>query len=463
MGVRTIAAATAGRSLRLASRLARRGGGTSIGGLATVWIDRDYVPAQLNGLASLALITGTNGKTTTTALVTAAVRAAGRRVVTNHTGSNLERGVAAALLADAGWTGKIPRGAAVTGVIEADEWAFVALYPRLRPTAIVLLNLFRDQLDRYGEVDRTSSEWGRVLAAHAHGATLIVNADDPVLVAAARRHRGPVRTFGIDAGPSRPSLEEWADVRRCPLCDARLAYVRVTFAHLGHYHCPSCDLVRPAPDVRASAVELQGLSGARVTITSAGEVHSAPTTLPGIYNVYNLLAAVATSEALGVPLATAAASASHAGPAFGRAETIRTPGVDIVVLLVKNPAGANQTLDVLAGETVPYDALVLLNDGIADGRDVSWIWDVDFERLRPRRLTVGGARAHDLALRLKYAGVAPTDGGAAVAEGIAAPLDAALARANGRLVVLATYTAMLALRAECDRRGWTAPYWRVRR
>jgi UDP-N-acetylmuramyl tripeptide synthase len=298
-----------------------------------------------------------------------------------------------------------------------------------------------------------------VLSRADPATTLVVNADDPVLVAVARQHRGPVRYFGIDGGPSRPGLEDWADVRRCPICESRLVYQRVTFAHLGHYRCSAGDLERPEASVRATAVRPQGLAGLELRLEVGGWERSTRVPLPGLYNAYNVVAALAAAQAVGVAPATALHAVARAGPAFGRAETIPTPQAELVLLLVKNPAGANQTLGMLAGEPEPLDTLALLNDGIADGQDVSWIWDVDFEHLRTRRLTVGGRRAHDLALRLKYAGATPAVGETQVVPGIAGPLDAALATASGRLAVLTTYTAMLDLRAECARRGWTSPYW----
>ena len=459
MRARAVLATAAGRLAGLASRLTGRGGGTAISGLVALRLDSSYVARALNELGRLVLVTGTNGKTTTTALVASAVRAGGGGVLTNTTGSNLERGLASVVVARARLDGKIPHAEHQTGVFETDEWAFASLFPRLRPSVVVLLNLFRDQLDRYGEVERTATAWSDVLAGAAPETMLVVNADDPVLVAISRRHRGPVRYFGIDGGPSRAALEDWADVRRCPICESRLVYRRVTFAHLGHYRCVAGDLERPETSVRATAVRPKGLAGLELRLEVGGWEGKARVPLPGLYNAYNVAAAVAAAQALGVPPATALEAVAAAEPPFGRAETVPTPHAELVLLLVKNPAGANQTLDMLASEPEPLDMLVLLNDDVADGQDVSWIWDEDYERLAPRRLTVGGRRAHDLALRLKYAEVSPIVGDTQVLPGIAEPLDAALATASGRLAELTTYTAMLDLRAECVRRGWTVPYW----
>ena len=196
-----------------------------------------------------------------------------------------------------------------------------------------------------------------------------------------------------------------------------------------------------------------------LTLATDGRHSRVEAPLPGLYSAYNVAAAVAAARALGIGSAAALDAVVATGPAFGRAEVISSPQGEVVILLTKNPTSANQVLDLLAGEPEPLDTLVLLNDGVADGEDVSWIWDVEFERLRPRRLTLGGRRALDLEVRVKYAGVRPSEGDVDVAPGIAEPLDRALGRADGRLAVIATYTAMLAVRDVCVARGWTTPYW----
>ena len=465
MPIRRPAAALAGRTAGWLSRLTRRGGGTAVSGLVTSALDPTFVPDTLRQLHSTITITGTNGKTTTTAALCALARAAGQPVLTNPTGSNLERGLAAALLPQVNWIGKVRHATHLRAILELDEWAFASLAPTVRPRVAVFLNLFRDQLDRYGEVDRTAAAWQEAIDRLDPDATVVANADDPAVVAVARNHRGPILFFGADVTGNSTTPDAWADVRRCPLCDGRLDWDRVVYAHLGSYRCLSCDFHRPKPDVRITDFQPNGLAGSSyrlITPDSDGNIH---VKLPGLYNAYNLAAAVAGAQAAGIPTADARDILETFQPAFGRAETIQAPGTTITLLLVKNPTGANQTLDLLRSEPEPLDTLVLLNDGVADGEDVSWIWDVEFERLAPRRLLVGGRRAEDLALRLKYAGVAPTVDQLLVRPGIEPALDAALASEPGnqsrRLIVLATYTAMLDLRAVCTRRGWVAPYWQA--
>ncbi len=465
MPLRRPAATLAGRTAGWLSRFTRRGGGTAVSGLVTSTLDPTFVPDSLRQLHSTITITGTNGKTTTTAALCALARAAGQPVLTNPTGSNLERGLAAALLPHVNWTGKVRNAAHLRAVLELDEWAFASLAPTVQPRVAVFLNLFRDQLDRYGEVDRTAAAWQEAIDRLHPSATVVANADDPAVVAVARNHRGPLLFFGADVQSSATTPDAWADVRRCPLCDGRLDWDRVVYAHLGSYRCQSCGFSRPNPDVRITDFQPHGLAGSSyrlVTPDSAGHIQ---VKLPGLYNAYNLAAAVAGAQAAGIPSSDAKDVLETFQPAFGRAETIQAPGTTITLLLVKNPTGANQTLDLLRSEPEPLDTLVLLNDGVADGEDVSWIWDVEFERLSPRRLFVGGRRAEDLALRLKYAGVVPTVDRTLVCPGIAPALDVALTSEHEsesrRLIVLATYTAMLDLRSVCTRRGWVDPYWRA--
>ncbi len=465
MPLRRPAAALAGRTAGWLSRLTRRGGGTAVSGLVTSAIDPSFVPASLQQLHSTITVTGTNGKTTTTAAISALARAAGQPVLTNPTGSNLERGLAAALLPHVNWTGQIRHAPNLRAILELDEWAFAALAPTIRPHVAIFLNLFRDQLDRYGEVDRTAAAWQDAIGRLDPNATVVANADDPAVVAVTRRHRGPLLFFGADVDSDSTTPDAWADVRRCPICDGRLHWDRVVYAHLGNYRCQSCDFHRPDPDVRTTDFQPRGLNGSSFKLVTPDSSRQIEVKLPGLYNAYNLAAGLAGARAAGIDTARAYAVLESFQPAFGRAETISAPGATITLLLVKNPTGANQTLDLLRSEPKPLDTLVLLNDGVADGEDVSWIWDVEFERLSPRRLFVGGDRAEDLALRLKYARVVPAVDQVQVGVGIAPPLDAALAAEPAsqarRLIVLATYTAMLDLRAICARRGWVSPYWQA--
>jgi UDP-N-acetylmuramyl tripeptide synthase len=366
----------------------------------------------------------------------------GARLVHNRAGANMAGGVATALL----------DGRGDTGLFEVDEFWLDRVVAQLDPRALLLANLFRDQLDRYGELETIADRWAAVVAGH-HGA-LVLNADDP-LVADLGRERADVTYFGVeDPAMAMPAMQHAADSKHCRRCGAPYIYDAVYLGHLGHYHCPNGDARRPQPSIRATEIELRGTRAARFTLeTPAG---SAPVELPlpGLYNVYNALAAAALCTALGAHLHDVVAGLESVEAAFGRAETVTLEGGrELDILLVKNPAGANEVLRTLILEPGEHDVLGVLNDRIADGRDVSWVWDADFEVLagRLRRVTCAGTRAEELAVRLKYAGV-PADR-IAVEPALGAALDAAAAAAPGRLYALPTYTAMLELRELLARRG----------
>jgi UDP-N-acetylmuramyl tripeptide synthase len=317
---------------------------------------------------------------------------------------------------------------------------------------LLLANLFRDQLDRYGELDIIADRWAGVVA-EAADTTLVLNADDP-LVADLGRDRDDVVYFGVeDPAMALPGLQHAADSKHCRRCGAPYRYDHVFLGHLGHYHCDNCGATRPAPVVAAERVVLDGLRGARVTLRLPTATVEVALPLPGLYNVYNALGAAALTTALGAPPADVVAGLEAVAAAFGRAETVRLAGRDLLMLLVKNPAGANEVIRTLALEDGEHDLLAVLNDHTADGRDISWVWDADFELLagRLRRVTCSGTRAAEMALRLKYAGV-PEDR-LVVEPSLSAALDAATAAGSGRLVAIPTYTAMLELRRELVARG----------
>jgi UDP-N-acetylmuramyl tripeptide synthase len=389
-----------------------------------------------------AVISATNGKTTTAAMVAAILERAGARLVHNRAGANMAGGVATALLDG-------PRDAD-TGLFEVDEFWLGQVVSQLRPRALLLANLFRDQLDRYGELDTIADRWAQVAAGT--DAALVLNADDPA-VADLGRDAGATY-FGIeDDGVAMAQMQHAADAKHCRRCGAPYVYDAIYLGHLGRYHCASCGASRPQPQVAARDIELRGVRAARFTLTTPAGERPIELALPGLYNVYNALGAAALSMQLGATLDQVAAGLAAVSPAFGRAETLRVGARDLSILLVKNPAGANEVLRTLVLEEGEHDLLCVLNDNIADGRDVSWTWDADFELLAPRvrRATCSGTRAAEMALRLKYAGVA-TDR-LVVDPGLDSALDRALGDGRGALYALPTYTAMLALREALVARG----------
>jgi lipid II isoglutaminyl synthase (glutamine-hydrolysing) len=445
---------------RAAGGLARRSGrgGTSLPGKLLVALD----PQAIERLAARlprgsVVISATNGKTTTATMVSAILRRAGVPLVHNRAGANMAGGVASALLMAAG------RGERIDGELgcfEVDEFWLDRVVPQLDPRAVLLGNLFRDQLDRYGELETIADRWAATVAGLACGSSLVLNADDP-LIADLGRERPGVSYYGVeDPAMAIPEMQHASDSKHCRRCGAAYVYSEIYLGHLGHYHCESCGQERPGPTVVAERIALNGTRSASFLLrTSVGDA-AVHVPLPGLYNVYNALGAAALCLALEVDLPTVVAGLEAVTAAFGRAETIAIGSSELQILLVKNPAGANEILRTLALESGPLDLLAILNDRIADGRDVSWIWDADFELLASHvgRVTCAGTRAAELALRLKYAGV--PEERIAITEAPGQALDAALAQARGgRLFVLPTYTALLELRQELAGRGHARRFW----
>ena len=403
------------------------------------------------------VVSATNGKTTTAAMISSVLERGGTRLVHNRAGANMAGGVASALAAAARRGGRVLDGD--LGLFEVDEFWLGPVVEELEPRALLLSNLFRDQLDRYGELETIAERWAAVVGARPAGTRLVLNADDPLVADLGRG--GGALYFGVeDDAMALPDLQHASDSKHCRRCGHAYAYDTVYLAHLGRYHCPNCGRRRPGPEVAALAIELRGIRGAAFTLRSAGEERRVELPLPGLYNVYNALGAAALCLALEVPLDEIVAGLGAVAPAFGRAETIDLGGRPTSILLVKNPAGANEVLRTLTQEGRDLDVFGVLNDRTADGRDVSWVWDADWEVLAPhvRRMTCSGTRAAELALRMKYAGLEP--GRLHVVDGLADGLDAALADGDGPLFALPTYTALLELRELLARRGQAREYWR---
>ena len=440
------------------TRVLRLGGGTAIPGLAALKFSPGILGRLLKTIPQgFVFVTGTNGKTTTAAMLSRILSVAGYDVLNNRTGSNLSRGLVSHLIQRTDSLGRLIVRPNSVGVFEVDEAALIAILPDSRPRVVLLTNLFRDQLDRYGEIDSISKEWGRIIRASGKGLHVILNADDPAVFHAGARGRGEVSTFGVQDGRNAHAPDEWADSASCPLCSAPLDYRGLTYSHLGDYTCPDCGFERPTPGLVATEVNAVGLRPARFTLRRGDSFDRIDLDLPGLFNVYNALAAAAAAFALGVSAEDVKKGLEGFSPAFGRAERLVVDGVELVFLLVKNPAGANEVLRSLRQDPEPASYLMALNDRAADGEDVSWIWDIDFDGLTARSIVATGDRAEDLALRLKYAGLS----GAELVT-VDTDSESALSRVlsgNGKVKILATYTAMLELRKLLVERGALAPYW----
>jgi len=413
---RTRAAAKLGGAVARLSRALGRGSGSVIGGRVLLAVD----PAALRALAeghATALVSGTNGKTTTTRLLRAAMATAGP-VVTNQRGANMAPGLAAAL-SDA--------APGAPAVLEVDEAWLPKVADAVRPVAVLLLNLSRDQLDRNNEVRMLAAAWRQAVTEPGMGATTVVaNADDPLTAWAAM---AAPRTVWVAAG------QPWtADAAGCPACGGQISFA----ADGDGWSCTSCDLARPEPRVRFSGDELQLADGRKVPLRLQ---------LPGRANRANATMAVTAAGVMGIDAADALAAISEVTDVDGRYRSVDIDGVPCRLLLAKNPAGWLEVLDIISDSAGPV--VIGINARIADGKDPSWLWDVPFERLRPRQVIASGERCHDLAVRLHYAEVQhQVERELRRAIGVAADqVKAAGITEPCRVDVVANYTSFMALTA----------------
>ena len=440
------------RAVAGVSRLAGAGGGTTLPGKLLWKLDPGAVDRLAARLPSgSALISATNGKTTTAAM-TAEILAPSVRLAHNRAGANLVSGVASAL---------VEGRDAELGLFEVDEAALPEVARRVSPRAVSLGNLFRDQLDRYGELELLAGRWREMARELPVGATLVANGDDPQLGALADERAGSV-VFGLDdPRQGSPELQHAADSKWCIRCGTPYEYAAAYIGHLGDYRCPACGHARPPLEIAAREIELHGLESVSFLLVAPEGERRVELRLPGVYNVYNALAAASLSRALGASLDEVVDGLEGSSAAFGRFERIEIDGRSLLTLLIKNPAGANEVVRTLVAGGTPRLLLIALNDEIADGRDVSWIWDVDFEPLLGgvETLIATGERAAELALRFKYAGL--DESAIEVVPSLEVALDRGLEQtpAGGELAALPTYTAMLALREIVSRRGFARPYW----
>ncbi|MBO3461490.1 Mur ligase family protein [Aetokthonos hydrillicola Thurmond2011] len=373
------------------------------------------------------LVAGTNGKTTTSLLLHSILERKGYRVAHNATGANLENGLMTALLESTNLVGTLDVDYAI---LEVDENILPKILAPLQPRVILCLNLFRDQLDRYGEVDTISKRWTKVISTLPLETVVIPNADDPTLSYLGQQLPQRVLFFGLNEPENYlDAIPHAVDSIYCPKCGHLLDYKGVYISHLGDFHCPNC-----------------GFSKSQPTLDSP----EWPQILLGLYNKYNTLAAATAAKELGVDEATIRDTVTNFQAAFGRAEELEVNGKHVRILLSKNPVGTNETIRVVTQST-DTTTLLVLNDRTPDGTDVSWIWDVDTEKLVERggTLVVSGDRVYDMALRLRYSQNDPKSQLNLIVEedlhqAIAKALE--LTPAGETLHILPTYSAMLEVR-----------------
>ena len=455
MNLRLSAALLAGRAAATLSRRLGRGGGTVIAGHLVPRLAPDALKDLTRALPSGSIVvSGTNGKTTTTRLLSHVLDGAGMRPIHNRAGANLLSGLFSTVAQASDWQAR-PRGD--IGLFEVDEATVPVALQHIHPRVLLLHNIFRDQLDRYGEVHFVAGLW-RTAVQHLQPSTQVaVNADDPLVAALPAS-----LTYGIaDISVGTQVLPHAADARLCPVCGSALRYDVVFYGHLGHYRCSRCEFARPTPAVRATHVELLGDEGTNLTVETPNGTLRARLHLPGLYNAYNALAAIAACSAIGIRRDLIARGIETFTAAFGRLERIQVENRQLFLALVKNPVGFTEVLRTILVAPGMRTVVVAINDLFADGTDVSWLWDVEFERLRDRVNVAicSGLRAEDMAVRLKYAGVDASR--LRVEPDLSRALEIALhASEPGETVyVLPTYTAMLALRELLQHMGYVRGFW----
>lgn len=468
---RLLLAVTTSKVLTTGIRRLGRGGGTALPGLVAGYLD----PRMLDKLAQrlplgAVVVAGTNGKTTTSRMLAGMLAESGHRVAHNRSGSNLVRGISAALAEQMPTLGK---SGPEIGVIESDENALPEILRRTSPRVVVLLNLFRDQLDRYGELETIASRWREALRTLDSSTTLVVNADDPTLAALAAESPATVVTFGLTEAPGTLSaLPHASDAAACRNCESPLQYRALFLSHLGEWYCSVCGAARPELQIAAASIRLDGMRG--LTMDIEDRRGAEPTTaldidvaLPGLYNAYNALAATAAARVLGLEIAPIRRALASFEAAFGRLERVTYRGRSLTLALSKNPVGFNEILRMITGEPLAMPLVIAINDLDADGRDVSWLWDVDFEVLaEPQhvaaRFIAAGLRGHDLAVRLKYAGVAAERiNDATCGRPLGEVLDEVIDSTpeGSDVFMLLTYTALLQLRQALADRGIVEEFW----
>jgi lipid II isoglutaminyl synthase (glutamine-hydrolysing) len=458
---RLAAAVAAGKTVTQLSRRLGTGSGSNFPGRVVLRLHPGAAEEMASSLpGGCVLVSGTNGKTTTSNLLAGMVRAGGMVPVHNRVGANLMTGITAAL-AQASDRGGKPRGD--IGLFEVDEATLPMAVRSLRPRLVIVTNLFRDQLDRYGELESLSRKMDAALSELEPQAAVLLNADDSLVASLGRECPASLYYYGIEyRGVAEAGLRHAADSKHCRECGSPLLFEANYFGHMGIYSCPGCGASRPPADFAATDIELSGTRGSRVTLSTPLWRSEVFLGLPGLYNIHNLLAACGGAQLLGLGREAVEHGVEGYSTAFGRGERIPVDGRTLFLFLSKNPTGFNEVLRTLQGEGKDLAILAALNDRIADGRDVSWIWDVDFEELAPltRYLVATGTRARDMALRMKYAGFDTSV--IRVEPELKGALRAALegTREGETVYALTTYTATLELRRLLTRMGAAPGLWK---
>lgn len=431
-------------------------GGSALPGLIAERLQPDILTAlgRKNFPKGVVIITGTNGKTTTAKMTAAILDAAGLKYVHNKAGSNLTRGILSALIAESSLSGKIKADLAL---LEVDEASLPAVTKALKPSVVVVTNLFRDQLDRYGEVDQTAALLRRALKVFK--GELLLNADDPLVTSLGGICEN-TKYFGVsDYDGDVLEHDQAIDVVKSPTSSEKLHYKKRYFGHIGIYETADGSFARPTPEIEARKVACRGGESSRAAVTIEDQAFDLKLALPGLYNVYNGLAALGLAASLSIDPALAVETLASVDAAFGRVEKIHYASCELTLLLVKNPTGFNQVIATFLKDTTGVPVLFIINDNFADGRDVSWLWDTALEDMADCSgpVYVSGLRAYDMALRLKYAGLTDIKVEEDVKKAITKMVDE-MGQAKQAFIV-PTYTAMLEARKMLVKETDAKEFW----
>ena len=455
MKIRVFLSIAACKLTRLLLRVLGRGG-TALPGKVAMRVCPDLLRHIAKDVEIIA-VTGTNGKTTSSRIIEQVFIDAGVSYLSNKSGSNLIQGITAEFAANSTVTGKARKQYAV---IECDEAASKRVFEYMNPKVVLVTNVFRDQLDRYGEVTHTLENI-KIGVKNAPNAVLCLNADCSLTVSVADGAENEIIFYGVETEIYKERVQELSDATHCIRCHCEYEYDYVTYGHLGGFRCPSCGYKRPEAKIAATKLLSQDADSTAVELRVFDEVQKLVVNLPGGYNIYNAVGAVAAVIPMGFSLETALSAASSFECGFGRMEKFELDGVPVRMILVKNPAGCNQVLNFLSNLDGEALFVVCLNDKIADGTDVSWIWDVNFEKLadmgdRLSGVLVSGIRAEDMAVRMKYAAIA--DGKTAVIKDYSELIKQITAQ-DKPVFIMPTYTSMLDLRDQISKDYNYKEFW----
>lgn len=440
---------------RFAIRLLGRGG-TDMPGRLAMKVCPDLLGHVAKNVTTV-IVTGTNGKTTTARMIEQSWIDAGISYFANKSGANLLTGITAEFALHSTLSGKCKYTHAL---IESDEAAFKKVGLLSNPSAVVVTNVFRDQLDRYGDVTQTRENI-LIGIKNSPKAVLCLNADDSLTASLAEEVPNETLYYGVNTPIYKSRVEEVSDAPFCRHCKHEYVYDYVTYGHLGGYRCPNCGYHRPEPVITVEKVHCSDTEHSEVDMVCDGKTYRTNINLPGGYNIYNACSCMAVGKVLGLDPEVVSKSLSSFACGFGRMEKFEINGTSLRMILIKNPAGCNQVLNFLAQTTEPFVFACCLSDRVSDGTDISWIWDVDFEQMaqmdeRLDSVLVSSVRAEDMAVRFKYAGV-PTEK-IQVIKDYGELVKACIAQ-DKPVFIMPTYTAMMELREVISKNYGFKNFW----